>query len=84
MVPSSREQIRQEVIGIVADIAEVPVAQITPDSTLEELGVDSLNGLRIVAAMEKRYDISIPDEAIGKIRSIPDIIALVDAHIPEG
>jgi len=80
----SREEVRQDVIRIVAGIAEVPPEQIAADATLEGLGIDSLNGLRIVAEMEKRYDISIPDEAIGKIRTIPDILALVDAHLPEG
>ena len=80
----SRDETRREVLQIVADIADIPLEQITPDATLEELGVDSLNGLRIVAEMEKRFGINIPDDAIGKIRSVPDIFALVDAHLPEG
>jgi len=50
---------------------------------LESLGIDSLNGLRIVAEIEKRYGINIPDEVIGRIRSMHDILALVDAHVPE-
>lgn len=79
----SKEQVRQEVMQIVADIADIPVEEITPDATLEKLGVDSLNGLRIVAEMEKRYGINIPDETIGNIRSMPDIFALVDAHQPQ-
>jgi acyl carrier protein len=67
---------------MVADIADLPVDRVSEDATLESLGIDSLNGLRIVAEMEKRYGINIPDEAIGKIRSMPDIFGLVDAHIP--
>ncbi len=77
-----RERTRREVIQVVADIADLPVERISEDATLESLGIDSLNGLRIVAEMEKRYGINIPDEAIGKIRSMPDIFGLVDAHIP--
>ena len=77
---SDGENIRKEVIRIVAEIAELPADQISPDSTLEALNIDSLNGLRIVAEVEKRYGINIPDDAIGKIRSMPDIFALVDAH----
>ncbi len=65
---------------IVADIAELPIDQVTPDASLEELGVDSLNGLRIVAEVEKRYGVNIPDDAIGKIRTMPEIFRLVDAH----
>ena len=77
---SDADSIRKEVIQIVAEIAELPPDQISPDSTLEELNIDSLNGLRIVAEVEKRYGINIPDDAIGKIRTMPDIFALVDAH----
>ena len=82
MVPSKKE-IRQEVVEIVAEIAELSPSEVGPDARLEDLGIDSLNGLRIVAEMEKRYGITIPDDAIGKIRSMPDIFALVDAHSTE-
>ncbi len=75
-----KEQIRREVTQIVAEIADIPIAEVTPDATFEKLGIDSLNGLRIVAEMEKRYGINIPDETIGTIRSMPDIFALADAH----
>lgn len=77
---SDREKIRKEVMQIVADIAELELEEVTPDASLEDLGVDSLNGLRIVAEVEKRYGVNIPDDAIGKIRTMPEIFALVDAH----
>jgi len=71
---------RDEVRQIVARIAELPVEKIADDATLESLGIDSLNGLRLVVEVEKRYGIEIPETQIGKIRSMPDIFALVDAH----
>ena len=78
-----REKTIREVIEIVAEIADLPVEEVGPDATLEELGIDSLNGLRIVAAVEKRFGVNIPDEEIGKIRTMPQIFALVDTHPPE-
>ena len=80
---SDREKVRKEVIAIVADIAELEPGEIAEDASLEELGIDSLNGLRLVAEVEKRYNINIPDDVIGKIRTIPEIFALVGAHEPE-
>ena len=77
---SDREKIRKELIQIVADIAEISPEEVRPDASLEDLGIDSLNGLRIVAEVEKRYGVNIPDEAIGKIRTMPQIFELVDAH----
>ena len=80
---SDRERKRQEVMKIVADIAELPLDQVRPDATLEALDIDSLNGLRIVAEVERRYGVHIPEEEIGKIRTMPQIFALVDAHSDE-
>lgn len=65
---------------MVAEIADLPVERVVPEATLQDLGIDSLTGLRIVAEMEKRYAINIPEEAIGGIRAIRDILRLVDTH----
>ena len=76
------DRIRSEVIAIVADVAELPVEEVTAEKTLRELGVDSLGGLRIVAEVEKRYGIVIDESEIGKIHSMVDVLALVDANTP--
>ena len=72
-----------EVVSIVAGIAEVAVEQVSPEARLQDLGLDSLDGLRIVAAVEKRYGIVIDEAEIGKIRTMPDIIRLVQRYAPE-
>ena len=77
------DKIRDEVTAIVAEVAELTAEEISPDSTLRELGIDSLGGLRIVADVERRYGIVIPEAEIGKIRSMPDIMALVERHTPQ-
>jgi len=77
---ASRDEIWDQVRGMVADIADLPVEKISRDSVLADLDVDSLRGLRIVAEVEKRYGIVIPDSEIGKIRSMQDIFALIDKH----
>ena len=79
----TKSQIRDEVRQIVAEIAEVPVERVSEQATLESLGVDSLGGLKIVVEVEKRYGIEISESEINKIRTMPDIFALVDAHASE-
>lgn len=76
------EKIRSEVIAIVAEVAELPVGEVGAGATLRELGIDSLGGLRIVADVERRYKIVIPETEIGKIRTMQDIFALVEKHSP--
>jgi acyl carrier protein len=75
----SRDEILPEVLKIVADVAELPVEALSPEKTLAELDIDSLRGLRIVAAVEQRFGIVIGEEDIEKMRSMKDILALVEA-----
>ena len=72
------EDVRTQIMAIVADVADVPLDRVTPEAQLAELDIDSLRGLRIVAAVEKRWGIVVNEDAIGRIRSMRDIFALVE------
>jgi acyl carrier protein len=76
---TTRDEARRRIIEIVAEIADVPADTVSPDAMLADLDIDSLRGLRIVAAVEKRWGIVVSEEAIGRIRSLRDIFALVEA-----
>ncbi len=80
---SREEQLTREVIEIVADVAEVEPGEISTEATLEELDIDSLDGLRIVAAVEKKYGIVVDEAEIAKIRTMPDIFELIRRHAPD-
>lgn len=80
---TTKDELRQQVLSIVSEVAEVPVERITWDSMLADLDVDSLRGLRIVAEVEKRWGVLIDEEQIGKIRSMRDVLALVEGKTPE-
>ena len=67
-----------QIMEIVADVADIPVERVSEDALLADLDIDSLRGLRIVAAVEKRWGIVVNEEAIGRIRSMRDIFALVE------
>jgi acyl carrier protein len=80
---SDEGKLSAEVAGIVAEIAEKDPALVAPDVALADLGIDSLDGLRIVAAVEKRYGIVIEEAEIGRIRTMADIMGLVRRYAPE-
>ena len=73
-----RDETRAQLMEIVAEIADVPVEKVSPDALLADLDIDSLRGLRIVAAVENRWGIVVNEDAIGRIRSMGDIFALVE------
>jgi len=70
----SNEELTERVRGIIAAAQHVPVDKITADSTFEELGIDSLDGINILFAVESEFNINIPDDAAQKIRSVRDVI----------
>lgn len=43
----------------------------------DDLGVSELNMVRIMLEVEKHFSVSIPDEAIGDLKSVNDIHAFV-------
>ena len=75
------DQIMIDVRKLISDIIEVPEEQITEDAPFATLGVDSLMALEIVASVEKKYRIHIPEEQLQQVKSFGDTIALVTAHL---
>lgn len=61
------------VIRVIAETQRIPSETIRPESTFEELKIDSLDGINILFALENEFGISIPDEAAKEIRSIQEL-----------
>ena len=55
--------IQDKVIAIIAEQAVLDVADVTPDSTLEDLGIDSLGLVESIFAIEEAFDIQVPFNA---------------------
>jgi acyl carrier protein len=75
------EKLKSDIAAIISDVAEIPVGQVTEHASLGELGVDSLDALRIIAAIEKKYHVEVPEEMIGEVRSLSDIANMVAASV---
>ena len=55
--------IRDKVIAIIAEQAVLEPSDVTENSTLEDLGIDSLGLVESIFAIEEEFDISIPFNA---------------------
>ena len=81
------QAVRDKVIAIIAEQAVLDVADVTPGSTLESLGIDSLGLVESIFAIEEAFDISVPfnandpDRSGFDISSVASIIAAVEALI---
>lgn len=63
----------QRVVAVIAETQRIPVESIKPDSTFEELKIDSLDGINILFGLENEFNISIPDDAAKGLRSVRDM-----------
>jgi acyl carrier protein len=57
--------------------------QITDQSTLDDLGLDSLGVLAIADIVENKYGISLDDERIAGVRTLSDFKDLIVLKIAE-
>ena len=81
--------IKDRVIGIIAEQAVLEPSDVTMDSTLEDLGIDSLGLVESIFAIEEEFDISVPfnanapEESDFDISSVASIIAGIEKLIEE-
>jgi len=67
----TRQQILQEVQGVLIDALGVDEDEVTPDATLmADLGAESIDFLDIVFRMEKAFGIKIPREELFPAESL--------------
>ena len=65
----------EEIREMVSEILEVPVEKLTMDvNFFEDLDVDSLKAIEIVAAFEKKYRVIVPEDDIPKITNIGKLV----------
>jgi acyl carrier protein len=68
------DELTDRVIRVIAATQHMPVEKITPESTFQELGIDSMDGINILFALENEFNINIPDEAAREVRGIKDLV----------
>jgi acyl carrier protein len=74
----------QRVISVISTTQRIPPEKISPDSTFEELGLDSLDAVNILFALEEEFKIDIPDDDSREIRSVRHIIDGVEKLLADG
>ena len=67
--------LREQLRTLVAEIAEKDA--IPDGATFKELGIDSMMGVEIVAAIERQYQIKIEDDELAGFKDLDGAYALV-------
>lgn len=71
--------LEKELKALIAEIVEIEEDRITPDANfVEDLGMDSMMALEILAALEKKYKLKIPEENLTKMTNLKQVIEIVN------
>ncbi|HTM47450.1 MAG TPA: phosphopantetheine-binding protein [Bryobacteraceae bacterium] len=68
------EQLTERVLSVIAATQRISPEKVTIDSSFQELGIDSMDGINILFALENEFDVTIPDEQAKQIRSIREMV----------
>ena len=59
--------------SVIATAKRIPLETVTIDSTFQELGIDSMDGIEILFVLENEFDINIPDDEVRSVRGVRDM-----------
>ena len=80
--PMTRAEIEHKLLDIVKNEKDIPDDKLSPDTALADAGIDSLDALSILFAIEEQFHISIPDDKARAIKTFSDMADVVQQLAP--
>jgi acyl carrier protein len=69
------DPVADKVIALVASVKHIPAEKVTLESSLADLGFDSLDTISLLFELESAFQITIPDDKARSIRSVSEMVA---------
>jgi acyl carrier protein len=74
-------KLKEELRALISEIAEVD--SVPDDAHFKDLGIDSMMGVEIVAAVERKYQIKIDDDELAAFKDLDGAYGLVVRKLEE-
>ena len=69
----------ETVNNVIAEQLSIDESKISPESNLvDDLKADSLDVAALMLELEERYNVEIPDEELGSLKTVADIAAYLE------
>jgi acyl carrier protein len=72
------DDITARALKAIATSKRIPLEQVTIDSEFLQLGIDSMDAVEILFALENEFDITIPDDEVRHVRSVRQMVEGVE------
>ena len=78
---SDSSAIEQRVINAIARSKRVDADKLSPETTFEELSMDSLDAIELLFEIEEEFDLTVEDEAVQGKENVGQVIEAVRAAL---
>jgi acyl carrier protein len=78
---ATNEQLVQTFQKIASEVCEKDLPKLEGKTVIADLGLDSLQVLEIVGAMEREFKVQIPDDQLVGIQTVDDLVGLINRRI---
>ena len=79
----TESSVAERVIRVFADFKKVSPEDIKMDTTFDELGFDSLDGLNLIFELEEEFDLVIPDDKVQSMKSVSEVVSGIETLLAE-
>ena len=77
----TRAEVQEKVVAMMSEMFELSPEQLKPEAKLfEELDLDSIDAIDMVVKLQEMTGRRVNDAALKKVRTVKDVIDLVDEH----
>ena len=73
-----RSEIFDKIAEVTADVLGVDVAEISDETTFDDLDANSLERLQLVTAIEDEFNLEIDDETLLSLNSVADAVDAIE------
>jgi acyl carrier protein len=73
--------LKEELRSLISEIAEIDT--IPDDTNFKDLGIDSMMGVEIVAAIERQYRVKFEDSELAEVATLNRSLELVLRKLPQ-
>jgi acyl carrier protein len=81
----TRDEIFNRIVDILSKTFEIDPARITPGALLfQELDLDSIDAIDLVVQLQEWTGRHVPEEGLRAVRTVDDVVNLVEAHLAGG
>ena len=80
---SDSSSVEARVVGAIARSKRIDASGIGPETTFEDLGMDSLDAIELLFEIEEEFDLTVEDEAVQGKENVGQVIAAVEEALAE-